>query len=52
MGEKENAERELNYAVTNETNCKNKLSLNRRFISALGSSSEFGTLNIQESDNQ
>ena len=48
MAEKEKAERELNEAVTNETNCKNKLSLARRFIGALGSSSERWTINIQE----
>jgi dynein heavy chain len=48
MAEKEKAERELNEAVTNETNCKNKLSLARRFIGALGSSSERWTVNIQE----
>ena len=48
MAEKEKAEKELNDAVTNETNCKNKLSLARRFIGALGSSSERWTLNIQE----
>ena len=48
MGEKEKAEGELNEAVTNETNCKNKLSLARRFIGALGSSSERWTINIQE----
>ena len=52
MGEKEKAEKGLNYDVENETNCKNKLFLARRFIGALVSSSEFGTLNIQECINQ
>ncbi len=52
MSEKLKAEKELNDAVTNETNCKNKLSLARRFIGALGSSSERWTLNIQEYNSQ
>ena len=48
MAEKEKAEGELNEAVENETNCKNKLSLAKRFTNALGSSSERWTINIQE----
>ena len=52
LEEKNKAEKELNDAVENETNCKNKLSLARRFIGALGSSSERWTLNIQDYNSQ
>ena len=52
MAEKEKAEKELNDAVAEETKCKNKLSLARRFTNALGSSSERWTINIKEYEEQ
>ena len=52
MAEKEKAEKELNDAVAEETKCKNKLSLAKRFTNALGSSSERWTINIKEYDEQ
>ena len=52
MDAKNKAEKELNDAVQNETNCKNKLSLAKRFTNALGSSSERWTINIKEYNEQ
>ena len=48
MAAKKKAEDELNEAVANETSCKNKLSLAKRFTNALGSSSERWTINIAD----